>query len=148
MGLFSALGLDLRIFIAQLINFAVLVFVLYRFAYNPILKILEERREKIKRGLDDAEASAKALAEAAEEKKRIIAAANKEAEVMTARAKEFADKKAEGIFAEAQRKAEQLVKHATQHGEEIKIQARKESDAEIAKAAVLAAEKILTEKVV
>ena len=47
MELFSALGLDLRIFIAQFINFAVLVFVLYRFAYNPILKLLEERKEKI-----------------------------------------------------------------------------------------------------
>jgi F-type H+-transporting ATPase subunit b len=147
MELFSALGLDLRIFIAQFINFAVLVFVLYRFAYNPILKLLQERKERIERGLDDAEASAKALTEATEEKKRIIATAQEEAEAMAARAKEFADKKANEILLEAQKKAQQALKDAELRGEEMKAQARKESDAEIAKLAVLAAEKVLREKV-
>jgi F-type H+-transporting ATPase subunit b len=146
MELFSALGLDLRIFIAQFINFAILVFVLYRFAYNPILKLLDERKEKIKRGLEDAEAAAKALAEASEEKKHILAAANKEAEAMSARAKEFADKKATDLLTEAQKKAEQMVKDAALRGEELKVQARKESEAEIAKLAILAAEKVLKEK--
>lgn len=146
MELVTALGIDLRIFIAQLINFAVLVFVLYRFAYQPILSLLEQRKEKIRKGIEDAEASAKALAEASEEKKHIIATANQEAEAMSARAKEYADKKADGILSEAHKKAEQVVKDATLLGEELKVQARKESEAEIAKVAILAAEKVLKER--
>ncbi len=146
MELITALGIDLRIFIAQLINFAVLVFVLYRFAYRPILKLLDERKEKIRKGIEDAEAAGRALAEASEEQKQIVAAANKEAEAMAARAKDFADKKANEILIEAQKKAEQAVKEAALRGEEMKAQARKESEAEIAKLAVLTAEKVLKER--
>lgn len=146
MELVTALGIDLRIFIAQLINFAVLVFVLYRFAYGPILNLLEQRKEKIRKGMEDAEASAKALAEASEEKKSIIAAANQEAEAMSARAKEHADKKADSILSDAHKKAEQVVKDAALLSEELKLQARKESEAEVAKIAILAAEKVLKER--
>lgn len=146
MELVTALGIDLRIFIAQLINFAVLVFVLYRFAYQPILSLLERRKDGIRKGIEDAEASAKALAEASEEKRQIIAAANQEAEAVSARAKEYADKKADSILSEAHKKAEQVVKDATLLGEELKVQARKESEAEIAKVAILAAEKVLKER--
>lgn len=143
MELITALGIDLRIFIAQLINFTVLVFVLYKFAYHPILNLLEQRKEKIKKGLEDAEASAIALAEASSEKQQIIAAANKEAEEMSARAKEYADKKADTILAEAQKKAEVAMRDAALRSEELKAQALRESEAEIAKLSVLAAEKIL-----
>lgn len=146
MELITALGIDLRVFIAQLINFAVLVYVLYRYAYHPILNLLAERKEKIRRGIEDAEASAKALAEASEEKRNIIAAANKEAEAMAARAKEHAEKKAEGILDDAHKKAEQAIKDAALRAEELKVQARKESEAEIAKLAILAAEKVLVSR--
>jgi F-type H+-transporting ATPase subunit b len=146
MELISALGIDLRIFIAQLINFAVLVFVLYKFAYHPVLNLLEERKEKIKKGLENAEASENALAQASAEKQQIIAAANKEAEAMSVRAKEYADEKADAIIAEAQKKAESVTKDAALRSEELKAQALKESEAEIAKLSVLAAEKVLKER--
>lgn len=79
MKLFAALGLDLKIFIAQLLNFSVLIFVLWRFAYKPVFKILEERRLKITKGLADSDEAEKRLTQAEEEKQVIIASARKEA---------------------------------------------------------------------
>ena len=47
MELLHKLGIDWRLLIAQLINFSVLLFVLYKFLYHPILNILEKRRKQI-----------------------------------------------------------------------------------------------------
>ena len=47
--LFSKLGIDWKLLIAQIINFLVLLFVLYKFAYRPILSMLEKRTKKIEK---------------------------------------------------------------------------------------------------
>ena len=49
------LGIDWRLLIAQLVNFLILVLILYKFLYKPLLKMLDERREKIEKGLRDAD---------------------------------------------------------------------------------------------
>jgi F-type H+-transporting ATPase subunit b len=146
--LIEAFGIDGRLIIIQVFNFGLLMFALSYFLYKPILKLLKEREVKIAQGIKNAEEAGKAKAEATEEKKVVIAAANKEAEAMTSRAKEFAVVKADEIVADAQKKAEQVAKDATLRGEEIKAAALKESEAEIAKLAVLAAEKVLKERAV
>jgi F-type H+-transporting ATPase subunit b len=79
MGLIKALGIDGRILLAQFINFAILIWVLWRYAYKPVFKILEERKEKVGKGLDDAEKAALNLKEAEEEKIKIILEARQEA---------------------------------------------------------------------
>ncbi|MEN9920381.1 MAG: F0F1-type synthase subunit b, F-type H+-transporting ATPase subunit b [Candidatus Parcubacteria bacterium] len=144
--LIHAFGIDARLILIQVVNFGLLMVVLSYLLYKPVLKMLNERQEKIAQGMKDAEEAGKARLEATEKKKGIIASANKEAEAMSARAKEHADKKADDILTEAQKKAEQVVKDAAMRGEEMKVQARKESEAEIAKLAILAAEKVLKEK--
>lgn len=144
--LIHAFGIDTRLILLQVVNFGLLLAALTYLLYKPVLKMLAEREEKIAQGIKDAEEAGKARLEATEEKQGIIAAANKEAEAMSARAKEYADKKADEIVSEASKKAEQVVKDAAMRGEEMKVQARKESEAEIAKLAVLAAEKVLKER--
>ena len=47
MELFNALGINLKILVAQLINFLVLFIVLYKFGYKPMLKFLDDRKDKI-----------------------------------------------------------------------------------------------------
>ena len=56
MGGIATLGLNGQIFLAQLINFAIVLFVLWRFAYKPIVKLLEERQAKIEKSVVDATA--------------------------------------------------------------------------------------------
>lgn len=144
--LISAFGIDARLILIQVVNFGLLMAVLTYFLYKPVLKVLAERQEKIAQGMKDAEEAGKAKAEATEEKKIVIAAANKEAEAMTSRAKEHAVVKADEILAAAQVKAEQVAKDAALRAEEMKATSLKESEAEIAKLAILAAEKVLKER--
>lgn len=55
-------GIDWKLMLAQLINFAVVFFVLRAFAYKPILKLLDERKKKIEDGLSFAEKAKSELA--------------------------------------------------------------------------------------
>ncbi len=91
--LLSKLGIDWRLFLAQVINFLVLFFILKKFLYKPILVMLERRRETIEKSLNDAkkmeEAAVKAtlhkeetLREARREAGKIIEEANARAEAM------------------------------------------------------------------
>ena len=59
------MGINLPGLITQLISFAILVFLLTRFLYKPVVKLLDERAEKIKKGLSDAESASKGAEEAA-----------------------------------------------------------------------------------
>lgn len=144
--LIHAFGIDARLILIQVVNFGLLMAVLTYFLYKPVLKVLAERQEKIAQGMKDAEEAGQAKAEATEEKKIVIAAANKEAEAMTSRAKKHAVVKADEILAAAQVKAEQIAKDAALRAQEMKATSLKESEAEIAKLAILAAEKVLKER--
>lgn len=144
--LIQAFGIDIKLITVQIINFVVLVAALSYFLYKPVLKMLQDREDKIAQGIKDAEAAAGAKASAEEEKQTILSEAHSEAEAVATKAKTFADEKAEAIVAEAKAKADSVIGDAETKSTEIKAQAKKESEAEIAKLAVLAAEKILTEK--
>ncbi|MCA9357531.1 F0F1 ATP synthase subunit B [Candidatus Nomurabacteria bacterium] len=121
MELLTALGIDLRIFLAQLINFAILVFVLYRFAYNPVLELLEERKKKIKQSADDVEASQKLLQNAQSESDQIVLNAKKEARVIIEEAQETANKSAHVILSKAEAETKKIAADA-----QLKIQQEKD----------------------
>ena len=54
-GGIGSLGVNWMLFVAQLVNFAIVVWVLKRFAFGPIVKALEERRQRIDTAIKDAE---------------------------------------------------------------------------------------------
>ena len=62
----------------QVINFGLLIFVLNRFLYRPILKIVEQRNKKIEDSIRAAEATLKEKEKIAEIKKQVVAEAEKE----------------------------------------------------------------------
>jgi len=144
--LLQAFGIDAKLIIVQIINFAVLAGLLTYFLYKPVLKILEDREEKIKQGIKDAEDAALAKTQASEEKRAILTQAQKEAQEVDAKAKAFAKEKEVEIIATAQAKADEVVKAAEAKSTFLKEQALKESEAEIARLAMLAAEKVLQSK--
>lgn len=92
MEFLKAFGVDWRVLIAQFLNFAILLFILWKFGYKPIFKFLEERSKKIEEGIENA-----ALAE-----DRIKQLSVQEAETMKAAKKEAAD-----ILAEARIQGEE-----------------------------------------
>jgi F-type H+-transporting ATPase subunit b len=102
------LGINLGFFLFQVFNFAVMAILLYAWAYKPIVRSLEKRREKIAQGMEDARIAADARANA--------------------------EKEAAKIIAEAQAKAAQTIREATERAEAAAKDVRAAAEAEIAKA--------------
>lgn len=144
--LFAAFGIDWRLLIIQAVNFSVLLGVLTYFLYTPLMKLIDERREKIAEGVRAAEAAAQRLADAKAEGDELKGQAAREAESLLASARTNADEKGQDIIKTAESRADNLLKEAQERAEEAKRQAMLESQKDIARAAMLAAEKILREK--
>lgn len=113
-----AFGVNWTHLTAQIISFCIVCAVLHRYAYRPVLKILEQRRERIAQGLADAEMSKAELARAETQRQELIAQANAhiqqmmdEARVAVARVQERETQKAiagaEQIMAKAREEAAQ-----------------------------------------
>ena len=147
MELLHAFGLDIRIFLAQLVNFAVFVFVLHRFAYKPILDLLEARQKKIERGLEDAKQAAAARENAETAREKTMQAAKGEAKEIVANALAASEKMKEGILREAEERSRDILFSAEKAAEEKLAQIMAEAKKEISALALAAAEKILGEKI-
>ena len=144
--LFATFGVNWKLLFIQAINFGLLLSVLTYFLYKPILRIIDERREKIAEGVRTAEAAERKLADAKTESEGIVGSAAREAEGLVASARSRADEKGSEIMKAAEARAAATLKEAGERAEEAQRQALKESEREIARAAMLAAEKILREK--
>lgn len=144
--LFAAFGIDWRLLLIQAVNFGLLLLILWRFLYRPLVKMLDERRGKIAESVQKAEAADRRLAEADMEGKTIVAAAGKEAEGLVAAGRSRAESQFADILKTAEEKAQAVLADATARGEEAKRAALAAGEKEIARAAMLAAEKILKEK--
>jgi F-type H+-transporting ATPase subunit b len=104
----EALGLNGGYFLVQVFNFLILFVVLSAWVYRPVLNMLEQRREKIAQGLEDARIATEARANA--------------------------EKEAEKILADAQAQASKIVREATERAEAVGREIRAEAEAEAAKA--------------
>ena len=144
-SLIEVFGIDLRLIIIQVINFLVLATILTYLLYKPVLKMLNDREAKIKQGLNDAAAAAKARENAEEERKGILEIAHKDAGEVGMRAEAHAKDRAAEIAAAAEASAADKIRLADERAKALSNEAKRQSEAEIAKMAVLAAEKILKE---
>ncbi len=141
-----AFGIDWRLIVIQIINFGILVGVLWYFLYTPILKLLADREAKIKQGIDDADKASSALKNADIEKNEILKGAHGEAKGIVTRAEKHAEEKGKALIDEVQNKIARDIENAKKLGDEMKANALKESEAEIIKLSLLGAEKILNER--
>jgi F-type H+-transporting ATPase subunit b len=105
-------GFNVRIFLSQVISFTIVALLLRAFAYKPILKVLEERRQRIQEGQLNAEKIKKQLAEAEERHADILAKANAQGQKMIDEARESAGHLSERKQQEAVVAAEQILAKA------------------------------------
>lgn len=142
----GALGLDLKALIIQLVSFVLAFWVLQHWAFKPIVKMMERRRETIEKGVNLGEAMqkekaefekkvAKALADARQEADTVVADAHSQAREAIHEAEEKARQKAEIIINEAQQRIEQDTKRA-----------RKQLEKELAQLITEATEAVVEEK--
>ncbi len=105
-------GLNLPQFIAQVISFLIVAALLYKFAYKPILLMLEERKKRIAESLENAEKIKVELAKTESARQEILAKANSEANKLIEEARTVASKLQEAEARKAIATAEQIIKKA------------------------------------
>ncbi len=98
----AKLGINLGFFLFQVFNFTVLAILLYAWAYKPILKMLENRKNKIAQGLEDARVAAEARANAEKDARDILAKAQAEANAKVREATERAEAAGREVMAQTE----------------------------------------------
>src|SRR5690606_26379868 len=107
-GPLAALGINLGLLISQLVNFAVIAFILTRVLWNPLTNHLEARSAKIQKGLEDAAAAANARRNAEAEAEKILAQARIEASQMAEQGRSRGEEVSRSVEADARAAAERI----------------------------------------
>ena len=103
---------DPGLYIWAIVTFLVLMGLLAKFAWRPLLEALEERRESIRKSLDDARQAKAELERLQAESTKILAQARAEAEAIMSRTRSDADRFREELKQKARDEASTLVKNA------------------------------------
>lgn len=104
MGLFSSIGLDWKLLLAQMVNFGLLLWLLTRFLYKPIVARIEKDEQILKKAREGARA-------------------------LERKEKDFAREKEQGVT-EAKQRAKEIIQEAENLAVDIKGRARAEADQE------------------
>lgn len=99
-------------FLSQLLSFILVCILLHKFAYKPILRVLEDRRQRIAEGLANAEKIKQQLADSEKRYAEILANANLDAQKMIDEARQSAEQLAERGAQQAIVEAEQILTKA------------------------------------
>ena len=144
--IFHTFGIDWRLLLINALNFALALTVLWYFLYTPIMRVLEERREKVSRGVKDAEMARVKLKEIENSRGATLAAAGYEADGILASARAAGVEKERNITAQAENTAAALLKDAEAEAQELKHRAIEESKQEVAKLVVLGMERVMAKQ--
>lgn len=102
------LGINLPLFIAQLVNVILLVWLLKTFLYTPVLNMLNERTKRIQDSLSEAERMKAQMADSRRDYEAELAKARQEAAGIVAQAQERARSQEQEIVAQARQEAERI----------------------------------------
>jgi F-type H+-transporting ATPase subunit b len=139
----SAFGVDWPSLLAQVVNFAILVFILSKFVYRPMLKIIDERRSIIASSLKKAEEIDRRRELLDADRVKILRKADEEAGALLARAKTEAEAMRTEIEAAAKAQASSIVAKGLQQLQIERTHMMKEIQEKLARTIVQSAEKIL-----
>lgn len=142
----EALGINWKILIGQLINFAILFFLLKRFAYKPFLSILEKRRTKIEEGIKKSEQAEKSLQEIRILGEDIKKKGEDQARKVLRESEAKASAVAQGIVSSAENEKEKIIEQARLAAEREIAAAKEKHQKTMVENAFLVAEKFLAEK--
>ena len=143
MAFFEAFGVDLVKLGFQVFNFLLLLYLLNRFLFKRVFALVDERKAKIEKGLEDAEAAARDRELARAEREAAVAEARKEAAEMLANANKIATDTRNEILAQAKADAEKVTERAREEITAEKDRAMAELRAEVADLALSAAAKLV-----
>jgi F-type H+-transporting ATPase subunit b len=135
-------GFQTQLFISQIVSFCIVAFALHRFAYKPILTVLEERRRKISEGLANAEKIKLELASAQTKAQEILTQAGAQGAKMIEEARAAAAKVQEVETQKAIAAANDIVAKARQASEAELVRMKAELRREVGRLVVATTAKV------
>lgn len=145
--LISKLGIDWKLLVAQIINFLVLLAILYKFLYRPVLELMQKRTRRIEDGLNKAKEIEEELVKTRQDYKNQISRAKKEANEILEKANVQAEKNKKEMVVKAKEEIAQVINQEKKKIAAGKEQTVKEIKAEIADLVTASVEKILEKRV-
>lgn len=139
------LGINITWLLAQVVNFGLLLFILWKLAYKPVLKVMDDRKQKIQESLDYAENAKKQAAEQQKEFDRKLADARREAQAAATVAAQAGEKERAVILAQAREDARKMIEQAKEQIEYERKQMLAELRQEVVQLSLLAAEKVVSQ---
>jgi len=139
----EGLGISLPTLLAQIINFLILLALMYIFAYKPFMNMLDQRSNKIKESLDEAQNVKLQAAKAEEDFKKRLDLASKEGQEVIARAIRTGEEARQRAQQEAKQEAQVLVERARADIQHERDEAIGELRQEFADLTITAAEKVI-----
>jgi F-type H+-transporting ATPase subunit b len=139
----EALGINVKIILVQVANFAILLLILKRFLYQPILKMLEKRQKDAEDTLVLKSTLEKNLAQAEEDKQKIIKSGKSEADQIIEDARQKGQRLTVQIEEAAKEKAENMLAKAKEEAENTEVELRNQLKSEVAHVAIEVAEQVL-----
>ena len=135
-------GVDWPMFISQCVSFGIVAFLLYRFAYKPILRVLEDRRQRIAESLANAEKIKQDLANAQAGAQEILKQANAHGNKLIEEARQSAAKVLELETQKAIATANEIVSKARQANEAELVRMKNELRREVGRLVVATSAKV------
>jgi len=112
----TSFGVNWKAFGASVLNFTILLIILHRFAYKPLLQMLDERRRKIADSMKQTEQIREELAKTQAARDEVLAQANASAQRMIDEARQAADKFRDQKLNEALQSAQEILRKAQEAG--------------------------------
>jgi len=131
----------------MVVTFILLLFILKRFAWKPILSALDEREKSIRDSLELAEKTKEESKQLLEENKAHLQKADEEARKIVNQSREFAEKMKSQIIEESKIQAQKLIADASNEIDRKKQEAFNELKNQVAEISIIAAEKILKQNI-
>lgn len=147
MEILNLFGVDWKLLVAQLVNFIIVVVVLWWFALKPLTRTMKSRNQEIAKGLSDAKASAEKLSQVEQEVKDKLQQVKTEAGLILDKAKNQADQNKQVIIDKTKQEVENLIQKAKQQIDNEKKMMVDSAKKELAQVVTTALEKILTSAV-
>ena len=133
--------------LVAIVQFGLLFYLLQRFLWGPVTKALDARAQRIREGLDNAEAAKRERTQMQAEVERLLNEARREASAIAERTTQAAEAAAAQIRTQAKADGDRLRERAKTDAEQLHQQALSQLRAEVASMAVLAASRILGREV-
>jgi F-type H+-transporting ATPase subunit b len=142
----DALGINIGYLAIQFFALVILVALLAGWLYNPILNVLEQRKARIAKGLEDARQAAIARDNADAEAKKVMEEARVRADKEVQTRIAAAEESAKGITAEANTEAKAIIAKAAEEAEEERNRILSDLRSQVAAISIAAANKLVSEK--